>query len=170
MSKPYRKIPNTEGGSFCCNFSSLNTSHCYKSAGCQVLSCKIPVVVRYLKTTPHAGLLWQVNATFPTAELPLIALLENKTHMTADSHDYHGREYKGCRKRQCYFWKKNTNKNHGMLKALHMICFSMFFISIDISLHRKAYLYKPQSITGNSRNHRHIFTVWKSLPAELVTS
>lgn len=38
--------------------------------------------------------------------------------------------------------KEKTNKNHGMLKALHRICFSMFFISIDRYLHIKAYLYK----------------------------
>lgn len=55
--------------------------------------------------------------------------------------------------------KRNQIKVIECLKALHMIYFSMFFISIDISLHIKAYLYKPQSIAGNSRNHRYRFTV-----------
>lgn len=105
-----QKDPKPRRRELLLQFSSLNTSHSYKSGGCEVLSCQIPLAVRCFKMTSHAGLFWKVNTTFSTAELPLIGLLGNKTHMAADSHDYHAREYKGCRKRQCYFRKRKPIK------------------------------------------------------------
>lgn len=105
-----QKDPKLRRRDLLLQFSSLNTSHSYKSAECEVVSCKIPLAVRYFKMTSHAGLFWKVNATFSTVELPRTGLLENKTYIAADSHDYHAREYKSCRKRQCYFRKKEPIK------------------------------------------------------------
>lgn len=136
-------------------FASLNTSHCYKSAGCQVFSCKIPSAVRYFKMISHTELFWKANATFSAVELPLTGLLENKVWLQTPI-IIMSENIRAVQK-ALILKKEKTNKNHGILKALHRIHFSMFFISINIYLHIKAYLYKPQSIAGTSRNHRVFF-------------
>lgn len=74
--------------------------------------------------------------TFPL-QLPLTGLIKHKTYMTAGFHDHHVTEYSVCGKdsvtsgRETIKNPKPNKKKDKMLKPLHRMCFSMFFISID---------------------------------------